>query len=99
MMCSMRLLVALLLLLLASIDLSIAADFNVFKSYANEAVKPPQYSANLKRKRHPINEYLTTRQQTMMTLRKQNAPAGYMFNEKWSGFDAAANANIKPIQR
>lgn len=78
---------------------SAAAEFNVFKSYANSKVKPPQYAKNEKRKRHSIDEYLSGKQEMMMKLRKQDNPAGFMFSENWSGFNPEENARITPLRR
>jgi len=63
--------------------------FNVFKSYENADVKPPQYSE--KRLRHSIKEYLDPVQKKMLHLRHSVDQPNRMFDANWSGFDLNAN--------
>jgi hypothetical protein len=68
-----------------------AADFNMFKSYKDAKVKPPQYSK--RQTKRAISEYLDSRQMQMMKYRTGRDVPGAMFNERWSGFNKAQNSN------
>lgn len=65
--------------------------FNVFKSYADSKVKPPQYSREKKYLRHSIDEYLDPIQKKMYKMRNSPDIPDVMFDSKWSGFDLKAN--------
>ena len=69
-----------------------AESFNMFKSYANAAVKPKQY-AKKERKEIDLSEYLTKRQRMMLKYRNGKDVPGAMFKENWSGFDLKDNSN------
>jgi len=61
--------------------------FNVFKSYADANIKPPQYSREKKHLRHSIEEYLDTRQRKMYKIRYSRDSPDVMFDKNWSGFN------------
>jgi tryptophanyl-tRNA synthetase len=65
--------------------------FNIFKSYANADVKPPQYTKQKKHLRHSINEYLDPMQKKMKQLRESPDTPGAMYDSKWSGFNLKEN--------
>ena len=65
--------------------------FNVFKSYANADVKPPQYAKQKKHLRHSINEYLDPIQMKMKQVRESPDRPDAMFHAKWSGFNLKDN--------
>ena len=60
--------------------------FNIFKSYANSNIKPPQYSREKKHLRHSIEEYLDTNQLKMYKNRYSRDTPDLMFDKNWSGF-------------
>jgi hypothetical protein len=66
--------------------------FNIFKSYADSKVKPPQYSRVKKHLRHSIDEYLNPVQKKMYKIRHSNDTPNVMFDSKWSGFDLKTNS-------
>lgn len=65
--------------------------FNVFKSYADSNVKPPQYSREKKYLRHSVEEYLDTRQKKMYKIRYSRDSPDVMFDKNWSGFKTKPN--------
>lgn len=73
--------------------------FNMFKSYANSKVKPPQYTREKKYLRHSIQEYLDPIQKKMYKLRHSKDKPNTMYNKKWSGFDLKANkgSNLREV--
>jgi len=58
--------------------------FSNFKSYANAAIKPPQYAK--KSVRHAISEYITPNQVYMMQMRNSPVDPNHSFGPNWSGF-------------
>lgn len=65
--------------------------FNIFKSYADSNIKPPQYSRVKTHLRHSIDEYLDPTQKKMYKLRYSKDTPNVMFDSKWSGFDLKNN--------
>lgn len=65
--------------------------FNIFKSYANSKVKPPQYSRERKHLRHSIQEYLDPIQKKMYKIRHSKDNDRVVYDSKWSGFDLKSN--------
>jgi hypothetical protein len=61
--------------------------FNVFKSYADSNLKPPQYSREKKHLRHSIEEYLDPMQKKMYKIRYSRDSPDVMFDKNWSGFN------------
>ena len=61
--------------------------FNVFKSYADSNLKPPQYSREKKHLRHSIEEYLDPIQKKMYKIRNNPDKPDDMFDKNWSGFN------------
>ena len=66
-------------------------NFNIFKSYADSKIKPPQYSREKKRLRHSIQEYLDPVQKKMYKLRHSPDTSDTMFDSKWTGFNLKEN--------
>jgi hypothetical protein len=60
-------------------------EFNMFKNYANEKVKPKSYSKIARR--HAMSEYMTKQQLDMAAQRQGKITAQNSFTNKWSGFD------------
>lgn len=63
-----------------------ARNFNYYKSYKDAKVKPENYGNKLLRD-HPIMEYLSPDQQTMMKRRKGPDLPEMTFDASWSGKD------------
>jgi hypothetical protein len=78
------------LLLVTSITIVLCQnpdEFNAFKSYRSEKIKPPQYGRKEKRN-HPIHEYLSGPQKKMLKHRTGRiAHPDAVFRKDWSGFD------------
>jgi hypothetical protein len=68
--------------------------FDIYKSYANAKVKPPQYGKNINRpSRFAISEYLTPVQKKMMVKRTSPDQPQDQFDGNWSGYNLKINAN------
>jgi hypothetical protein len=63
--------------------------FDVFKSYANAQVKPPQYLKTSVK--HSIDEYLSPNQKYMMQKRHGPDDPNNSFGADWSGFNKEKN--------
>jgi hypothetical protein len=63
--------------------------FDVFKSYANAQVKPPQYLKTSVK--HSIDEYLSPNQKYMMHKRHGPDDPNNSFGADWSGFNKEKN--------
>jgi hypothetical protein len=74
-----------------------AEEFNIFKSYKDAKVKPPQYSRA--RTQHAVDEYLTVTQKKMMKYRHGPDRPDFMFDKSWSGFNKAQNTNKGETRR
>ena len=59
--------------------------FNIFKSYKNARLKPPQYS-HKRFSKHATDEYLSPLQKMMLAARKGKDTPDVMFDKNWSGF-------------
>lgn len=85
-----------LLAALAVLQLLGAQQFNRFKSYAKERVRPKNYGSKIQRD-HDIGEYLTSNQKYMMSKRNGATTADVAFGNDWSGFketsSRTANSN------
>lgn len=85
------------LLLLSYIVIEVQCQqFNIYKSYKDAKVKPPQYSKK-DIENHSISEYLSPLQKSMMKKRNGKNTPDAMTNGKFSGFDPGYN--IKNYKR